>query len=357
MNQVLPAPLKIDLSEEEDKNLLEFQKLEGIPYRVKERAEIIRLSHFGWSVEQIAKYKGKSPHTVRDCFHRWKKQGIEGLWEKTGRGKKKKWQEDDLEYIEKCLKEDIRTYNAAQLALKLATDRKISLSQDRLRKILKARGWVWKRTRYKQPKSDAPQVKLAKKADLDWLLWAHSAGEIRLKFLDESGFSLWSPVSYSYALRGEQKVLEQTKRRGKRLNILGLYSIGVSFDYGLKLGSFQGDTYIKLLNWQAQLAAQHWEKTGEITVIVQDNHPIHTSKKVREHWDEWQNKGLFLFQLPKYSSEMNLIEAEWHQLKTHELAGQIFPDEYDLAIAVKQGIEARAQKGGYETRYFKFNSA
>jgi len=39
------------------------------------------------------------------------------------------------------------------------------------------------------------------------LFWAHSAGEIRLKFLDESGFALWSPVSYTYARLGEQKVL------------------------------------------------------------------------------------------------------------------------------------------------------
>ncbi|GBF54701.1 hypothetical protein N0824_02569 [Microcystis sp. 0824] len=64
MNQTLPAPLKIDLIEEEDKNLLELQKLAGIPYRVKERAEIIRLRHYGWSVEKIAEYKGKSPHIV-----------------------------------------------------------------------------------------------------------------------------------------------------------------------------------------------------------------------------------------------------------------------------------------------------
>ena len=86
-------------------------------------------------------------------------------------------------------------------------------------------------------------------------------------------------------------------------------------------------------------------------------YPIHRSKQVREYWDKWQQQGLFFFQLPKYSSEMNLIEIEWHQLKTHELAGQIFPDEYDLALTVKQGIEARAQKGGYETHCFKFNSA
>ncbi len=47
--------------------------------------------------------------------------------------------------------------------------------------------------------------------------------------------------------------------------------------------------------------SEHFEKTGEITVIVQDNHPIHTSKQVREYWDKWQQQGLFFFQLPKYS--------------------------------------------------------
>jgi hypothetical protein len=41
---------------------------------------------------------------------------MEGLWEKMGRGRKKKWKEDDLVYVEKCLEEDSRTYNAAQLA-------------------------------------------------------------------------------------------------------------------------------------------------------------------------------------------------------------------------------------------------
>lgn len=178
-----------------------------------------------------------------------------------------------------------------------------------------------------------------------------------LSFVWESGFCLWSPVSYTYARRGKQKILEQTTRRGRRLNILGLYSIGVSFDYGLKLGSFKGDTYVKLLDWQAQRAAQRLAETGQITVIVQDNHPRHMSKEVREHWSAWQEKGLFLFQLPKYSSQMNLIETEWHQIKTHELAGRIFEDEYELALAVIEGVEARAQQGQYDTERFLFNSA
>ncbi len=111
------------------------------------------------------------------------------------------------------------------------------------------------------------------------------------------------------------------------------------------------------MEWQARLASQRFEQTGQITVIVQDNHPIHMSKKVREHWQCWQEQGLFLFQLPKYSSEMNLIEAEWHQIKTHELAGRIFEDEYDLAIAVIESVETRAQRSQHNTERFLFNSA
>ena len=54
---------------------------------------------------------------------------------------------------------------------------------------------------------------------------------------------------------------------------------------------------------------------------------------------------------------MNFIETEWHQIKTHELAGRIFEDEYELAIAVIEGVEARAQQRQYDTKCFLFNSS
>ena len=54
---------------------------------------------------------------------------------------------------------------------------------------------------------------------------------------------------------------------------------------------------------------------------------------------------------------MNPIELEWHQLKTHELAGRMFEDEYDLALAVMDGVEVRGHRGRYSTERFKFNSA
>lgn len=53
---------------------------------------------------------------------------------------------------------------------------------------------------------------------------------------------------------------------------------------------------------------------------------------------------------------MNPIELEWQQLKRHELAGQMFEDELDLAYAVIDGVEARGQAGHSTTKRFKFNS-
>jgi len=54
---------------------------------------------------------------------------------------------------------------------------------------------------------------------------------------------------------------------------------------------------------------------------------------------------------------MNRIEDEWHQLKTHEIVGQMFEDEYDLAIAVMKGMKTRSERGEYSLERFKFKSA
>jgi putative transposase len=67
--------------------------------------------------------------------------------------------------------------------------------------------------------------------------------------------------------------------------------------------------------------------------------------------------GLYFFFLPPYCSEMNPIEVEWRQIKAHELVGQMFDDELDLAYAVMSGIEARGIAEGYSIERFRFNSS
>lgn len=164
-------------------------------------------------------------------------------------------------------------------------------------------------------------------------------------------------MSYSYSRIKEQKRLEQVPRRGNRISILGLWQPGEHFDYALAQGGFDGESYIKVMDWVAQKAAITLKQTGRLTVIVQDNGSLHKRDIVQRQWQYWQAQGLFMFFLPPYCSDMNRIEDQWHQLKAHELVGQMFEDEYDLSMAVIKGMQTRSEKGEYSLERFKFKSA
>lgn len=182
-------------------------------------------------------------------------------------------------------------------------------------------------------------------------------GVILLKYLDETGCSQWSPQSYSYSQVGEQKRFEQTSRRGERVSILGVWDPNESFDYALTLGGFDGESYIEVMDWLATKAAQDFAATGQLTFIVQDNCSIHKSRAVQAAWPHWREQGLFVLFLPSYCSELNPIEGQWHQLKTHELAGRMFEYEDELAEAIVDGMIDRSQQGGYELDRFILNFA
>jgi transposase len=133
------ARLRVFLTSEQDKTLLNLRSAD-VPQKVKDRAEIIRLNAHGWYVEKIAAHFKWTPQTIREILHKWEKLGIQGLWEKPGRGGKPKYKESDIVFLEECLKKEPRTYNSLQLAQKLESDRQIQLSPDRLRRVLKKRG-------------------------------------------------------------------------------------------------------------------------------------------------------------------------------------------------------------------------
>ncbi|GAX41145.1 transposase [Tolypothrix sp. NIES-4075] len=211
---------------------------------------------------------------------------------------------------------------------------------------------IWKRARKSHKGKQDPIVREKKQADLDMLQLAAAAGEIDLKYLDESGFCAWSEPSYTYYHRGEQKHLEQTQRRGRRLSIIGFFQPLISFIYGLVIGGVSRKSYIEMMELEA-LDAQN---IGRMRVIVQDNGPIHRCQQVQQLWSKWERMGLYIFFLPKYCSQMNPIELEWQHLKKDELAGKMFDDELQLAYAVIDGIQTRGEKGNHSTQRIKFNS-
>jgi putative transposase len=185
-------------------------------------------------------------------------------------------------------------------------------------------------------------------------LWAQ-LGEIHLKYLDEAGCYCQSPTDYGYTRKGQQKRIRQRRRRGRRVNILGIFEPKQRFDYALMMGTLKSKTFVKVMEWQAHQAHQEWQASGKMTVIVLDNASVHRSKLVKSAVEQWKEQGLLLFFLPPYNPQMNRIEDEWLHLKRDELASRVFEDEVDLADAIMSGIENRAVQGECRVERFKFN--
>ena len=116
------ARLRVFLTRKQDKMLLNLRTVD-VPQKVKDRVEVVRLNANGWYVEKIAKHFNWTPQTIREVLHKWQKLGMEGLWELPCRGRKTNYTEEDIVYLEECLKQEPRTYNSCQLAQKLKNER------------------------------------------------------------------------------------------------------------------------------------------------------------------------------------------------------------------------------------------
>lgn len=212
---------------------------------------------------------------------------------------------------------------------------------------VKKKGYRWKRTRQSHRTRQDAEAKALAAAQLVELEALAAMGQIVLKYLDETGCCQWTPESYSYSPIGQQKRFEQTARRGQRVSILGVWDPNESFEYALAVGGFNAQRYLEVMDWLAAKAAKTFAETGRLTFVMQDNCPIHKSKEVQKAWPQWRVQGLFVLFLPPYCSELNPIEGQWHQLKTHELAGRMFEYEDELAEAIVDGMIDRSEKGGY----------
>jgi len=244
------ARIRVFLTDEEDRTLKELRQGINVPQRVKDRAEAVRLSAQGWYVERIARYLGWHVTTVREALKRWKKKGLGGLWDQDKPKKQCNWSQEDMVCVEKWLLEEQRTYNAKQLVIRLKEEINVDITEGHLRRILKARGICWKRSRSSHKAKQKEDLKAIKQADLDMLEMAAAAGAIDLYYGDESGCSPWSDPSYSYYFKGQQKRIEQTVQ-GKRVNIMGFFQKLGTFFYGIIIGKVTSKTFIKLIDEQA----------------------------------------------------------------------------------------------------------
>jgi transposase len=154
--------------------------------------------------------------------------------------------------------------------------------------------------------------------------------EIDLYYSDESRVSLEPNVPYGWQFADEEVSLPTQKGGG--LNCFALLSR--TNQCLVKTGE---------QTFSAQFILEQFEVLSfnlrKLTVIVLDNARIHTSQIIKERVKIWQQRGLYLFYLPRYSPHLNIVETLWRKLKYEWLTPIDYQSKehlfYQITLALK----------------------
>jgi transposase len=301
----LPNKFVSELSEQQMDDLTAVMESNHWNARTRKRAQAILLSSRGYTIDRISAILECHRVTVSRWLDQWHEQGLDGVLENDGQGRKKTFTEEEEQRILEWLKEEPRSANGLLGRIEKELGKKISSAT--LKRLFKRHGKVWKRVRAslagKRNEAEFRQCE----QELIEHMEAAAAGEIELLYLDQSGFGRAPYIPYAWQDRGT--TIEVPCREGKRINILGLYS--------LMQGTLHAEmtdesiTSVKVIDFLEKLS----KTVTQFTVVVLDNASVHTAKAMSEKLKEWEDRNLYLYYLPTYSPELNLIEMVWRKIK------------------------------------------
>ena len=164
----MSAARYIHLTPEQDRKLREIEQNQYLRPKVRFRAQVLRLSHRGFTVEAIASYSGRGRTSVLHDFDRWNQHNYEGLVDATAPGQPERITAKMRTHLPQRLQEQ-RTWTASQLADDLDENYGVRVTPEAIRLRSRELGYSWKRTRYLPFKQVDPEVLLEHKAGLDTL--------------------------------------------------------------------------------------------------------------------------------------------------------------------------------------------
>ena len=154
---------------------------------------------------------------------------------------------------------------------------------------------------------------------------------IDLYYSDESRVSLEPNVPYGWQFPDEEIFMPTTKGGG--LNCFALLS-----------RTNQCMVKTSEQSFSAQFIFEQFEtfsfNVRKLTVVVLDNAQIHTSRIIKERIKIWQQRGLYLFYLPRYSPHLNIVETLWRKLKYEWLTPLDYQSKEHLFYQINLALKA-----------------
>jgi transposase len=161
-----------------------------------------------------------------------------------------------------------------------------------------------------------------------------------LLLIDESGFTLVSPLKRSWSPRGQTPTARTSLNHHQRLNLFGALLVSPKLrKIRLSIRSFQcnlrSEHAIVFLSQLLRLVPGH-------IVLVWDNHKIHTSPQTQAFIG--QHPRLHVYRFPTCAPELNPVEFVWTQLSEYN-AGYAPHNISELCDRIQSGIaRTRASK-------------
>ena len=148
---------------------------------------------------------------------------------------------------------------------------------------------------------------------------------IDLYYGDETKISQTGYVPYGWQHKDEN--ISIPVQRGKGINCFGLLSRTMQFHYQLSETNMTANDILTFID-EISL------KINKYTVLVLDNARVHTAKVIQKRLKIWQQRGLFIFYLPPYSPQLNIIERLCKEVKQ----GWLRPCDYVDFDSLRYGV-------------------
>ena len=273
-------------------------------HKVRQRAHCILLSSQGYTTNDLAHIFKVDRITIYNWLNHWESRRFAGLYDRKGKGRHPIFNQEQKEQIREWIKLYPKNLNKVIALIQEEFDLKASKST--IKRILKSFKLSWRRIRRKVRGEPDPDIYQERKAALDILIKEDQEGIIDLRYYDESGFCLVPYIPYAWQEQGE--VIALASGQSERINVLGFMNKRNELEAYTTQGSVDSAVVIAFFN-------QFCETIQGPTVIVMDNASIHTSEAFQDEIPKWEKKGLWIFYLPEYSPELNLIEILWRFMK------------------------------------------
>lgn len=142
-------------------------------------------------------------------------------------------------------------------------------------------------------------------------------------------------MSYSWALPGTRKRVPHEYPSGRRVNALAAYEPLAAEPWLGRRAEERTLTSDDVLEYLRSLPAASVPR-----VVVLDNAPIHTSRRMKAERRALSRERIYLYYLPPYSPELNRIEPVFKQIKHQDIPTRSHTSRAALREAVEAGFDA-----------------